>query len=196
MTTGAEKMVMPYTPEQRDRAIKKAASLVARELKLSDALRESVEYGISRAVMTEHERYLRDMYASAAGPNAEDQDLQIDEDAGISFSDGDGAYISAWIFVKNEDLLDVHHGGTLYLETSDGRTGTEVYVVYGGKVSGTLIDWDSHGEGETVRAFFTVHGQVVFDVGGDEWRRMESSGMVAMAIERALMFSSTGKPGH
>ena len=111
-----------------------------------------------------------------------DGDLAIDDDAAVSVSPGNGAYVTAWAWIGNDEFLETHQGGTLEIETSDGRMGTEVFVLYEGVVVGLGMRWDRDGDGETTQATFRtgnnalVTNEPLFVLSGDDWYRRWSVG--------------------
>jgi hypothetical protein len=108
---------MPITPE------KKLLNKIARVLSVKTL--DETSSKLRLLLRTYHDQTeagfwpSNDQYREAANGHARDGECEIDDDAIVSRSDDNGAYVQAWIWIPNDDIPEPDHADEPMLEVRD-----------------------------------------------------------------------------
>lgn len=180
-----------------DGVMEQIAPTLKAQLNLDDGRLRAVRRVLS--TLMDDDRMQREVRERARELVGEDGELEIDEDAAVSWSSDGGAYIQGWVWIYDDDLFANRRRIVLELETANGICGSCVYLPLGDEVVSTEMRWDANSTSETIRA------QVIFkeatdtsvavderensamEIAGDEWREMEDSGQFDQLVKSFLL---------
>lgn len=179
-------LATPTNTQTLDCALAEIAAILSKKLNLQD---NAIKPLISRLRDQVTPDSIRPFVVDTVRKFIGSDELEVDDDAAISWSSDGGAFVQAWVWMLDDELFASVPHVVLELETADGCNGSEVFILRNGLPAGCGIRWDGDPDAQTTSAHFRVcnrENEDVIELDGDQWRELESNGRVETYIGELL----------
>lgn len=180
----------PIDARNHDRALAEIAAILSKKLSLQD---DAIKPVISRLRDLVSPDSIRPFVVDTVRDFIGSDELEVDDDASISWSSDGGAFVQAWVWMSDEELFRSVPHVVIELETADGCNGSEIFIIRNGFPAGCGIRWDAEPDAQTTSARFSLCNrdqEDVIEMDGDQWRTLESAGRVETFVSELLAKAS------